>query len=107
MIESSGHRDAEAGKPYPGERQTWLSGAWTTLFVGIVALVVILVFILQREKGNLVSTISHCLFVTVARNVANIKTGHEFFLGSVALNISKEISDVGKIVLVKRHANFI
>ena len=32
---------------YPGERRTRLSGAWTALVVGIVALVLILVFILQ------------------------------------------------------------
>ena len=34
-------------RPYPGERRTRLSGAWTALVVGIVALVLILVFILQ------------------------------------------------------------
>jgi uncharacterized integral membrane protein len=36
------------GKPLPGESQTRLSGAWTALVIGIVALVVILVFILQN-----------------------------------------------------------
>ncbi len=36
------------GAPYPGERQTRLSGAWTALVVGIVALAMILVFILQN-----------------------------------------------------------
>src|SRR3989442_9290608 len=41
----------EAGKPLPGERQTWLSGAWTTLVIGIVALVLILVFILQNLQS--------------------------------------------------------
>jgi uncharacterized integral membrane protein len=43
--------DAEAGKPYPGERQTRLSGAWTALVVGIIALVVILIFILQNLQS--------------------------------------------------------
>lgn len=33
---------------YPGERQTRLSGAWTALVIGVVALAVILVFILQN-----------------------------------------------------------
>jgi len=37
----------EAG-PYPGERQTRLSGAWTALVIGILALALILVFILQN-----------------------------------------------------------
>jgi uncharacterized integral membrane protein len=41
----------EVGKAYPGERQTRLSGAWTALVVGIVALVVILVFILQNLQS--------------------------------------------------------
>lgn len=50
--------DAEAGKPFPGERQTKLSGAWTALFIGIITLVVILVFILQ----NLQSVEVHFLF---------------------------------------------
>jgi lipopolysaccharide assembly protein A len=34
----------------PGERRTRLSGAWTAIVVGLVALVVILVFILQNEQ---------------------------------------------------------
>ena len=38
-----------AGDPLPGERQTRLSGAWTAIVVGLVALVVILVFILQNQ----------------------------------------------------------
>jgi putative membrane protein len=33
----------------PGERQTRLSGAWTAIVIGLVALVVILVFILQNQ----------------------------------------------------------
>ena len=45
------NHEAEAGKPFPGERQTRLSGAWTALVVGIVALVVILIFILQNLQS--------------------------------------------------------
>lgn len=33
---------------YPGEQHTRLSGAWTALVIGVVALVLILVFILQN-----------------------------------------------------------
>src|SRR5260370_7213613 len=36
-------------EPLPGERQTRLSGAWTAIVIGLVALVVILVFILQNQ----------------------------------------------------------
>jgi putative membrane protein len=35
----------------PGERQTRLSGAWTAIVVGLLALVVILVFILQNQQS--------------------------------------------------------
>jgi uncharacterized integral membrane protein len=45
------NHDAEAAKPFPGERQTRLSGAWTALVVGIIALVVILIFILQNLQS--------------------------------------------------------
>jgi len=38
-------------EPLPGERQTRLSGAWTAIVVGLVALVVILVFILQNQQS--------------------------------------------------------
>lgn len=38
-------------EPYPGESQTRLSGAWTALVVGVVALLVILVFILQNQQS--------------------------------------------------------
>src|ERR1700682_1025481 len=41
----------EDGEPLPGERQTRLSGAWTAIVVGLVALVVILVFILQNQES--------------------------------------------------------
>lgn len=45
----------EPGKPLPGERQTRLSGAWTAIVIGLVALVVILVFILQNQQSVQVS----------------------------------------------------
>ena len=37
--------------PYPGEERTRLSGAWTALVVGILALVLILIFILQNLQS--------------------------------------------------------
>jgi putative membrane protein len=40
----------EPDEPLPGERQTRLSGAWTAIVIGLVALVVILVFILQNQQ---------------------------------------------------------
>jgi lipopolysaccharide assembly protein A len=44
--------DAQPGPDaYPGERRTRLSGAWTGLVVGIVALLLILVFILQNLQS--------------------------------------------------------
>ncbi len=43
------------GKPLPGERQTRLSGAWTAIVIGLLALVVILVFILQNQQSVQVS----------------------------------------------------
>ena len=41
----------ETSEPLPGERQTRLSGAWTAIVVGLVALVLILVFILQNQQS--------------------------------------------------------
>jgi lipopolysaccharide assembly protein A len=38
-------------EPLPGERRTRLSGAWTAIVVGLLALVVILVFILQNQQS--------------------------------------------------------
>jgi len=38
-----------------GERRTRLSGAWTAVVVGLIALVVILVFILQNQQSVQVS----------------------------------------------------
>jgi uncharacterized integral membrane protein len=43
--------DAEVDGPLPGERRTRLSGAWTAIVIGLVALVVILVFILQNQQS--------------------------------------------------------
>ncbi len=57
-MDDSTRPEVEAEQPYPGERQTRLSGAWTALVVGIVILVLILVFILQ----NLQSVEVHLLF---------------------------------------------
>jgi len=39
-----------AGEPLPGEQRTRLSGAWTAIVIGLAALVVILVFILQNGQ---------------------------------------------------------
>ena len=39
----------------PGERRTRLSGAWTAVVVGLIALLVILVFILQNQQSVQVS----------------------------------------------------
>jgi uncharacterized integral membrane protein len=50
-MDSSPTPDVRPGQPYPGERKTRLSGAWTALIVGIVTLLVILVFILQNLQG--------------------------------------------------------
>jgi uncharacterized integral membrane protein len=38
-------------KSYPGERRTRLSGAWTALVIGILALIAVLVFILQNLQS--------------------------------------------------------
>jgi uncharacterized integral membrane protein len=43
--------DKPADEPLPGERRTRLSGAWTAIVIGLVALVVILVFILQNQQS--------------------------------------------------------
>jgi len=43
--------DKEADGPLPGERRTRLSGAWTAIVIGLLALVVILVFILQNQQS--------------------------------------------------------
>jgi len=43
--------EKEAEGPLPGERRTRLSGAWTAIVIGLLALVVILVFILQNQQS--------------------------------------------------------
>ena len=43
--------EKELAESLPGERRTRLSGAWTAIVVGLVALVVILVFILQNQQS--------------------------------------------------------
>ncbi len=51
-MDTSPKLDAQPGaKAYPGERRTRLSGAWTALVVGILALILILVFILQNLQS--------------------------------------------------------
>jgi uncharacterized integral membrane protein len=44
---SGGH---EIKDSLPGERRTRLSGAWTAIVIGLVALALILVFILQNQQ---------------------------------------------------------
>jgi uncharacterized integral membrane protein len=49
-------RDVTAApETLPGERRTRLSGAWTAVVVGLVALVGILIFVLQNQQGVEVS----------------------------------------------------
>src|SRR5579864_3517030 len=50
-MDTSPKVDAQPGAAYPGERRTRLSGAWTALVVGILALVLILIFILQNLQS--------------------------------------------------------
>jgi uncharacterized integral membrane protein len=51
-VEESSPPEVEAvEKPYPGERRTLLSGAWTALSVGLLAMIAILVFILQNLQS--------------------------------------------------------
>jgi len=42
--------------PLPGERRTRLSGAWTAIVIGLLALVVILIFILQNQQSVQISS---------------------------------------------------
>ena len=59
MVDSPSSQDVQpGGKRYPGERHTRLSGAWTALVIGILALVVILVFILQNLQSVELSFLS-------------------------------------------------
>jgi len=50
-MDSSSSSEIPPGEPYPGERRSRLSGAWTALVVGVAALLVILVFILQNLQS--------------------------------------------------------
>jgi putative membrane protein len=45
----------EIAETLPGEKHTRLSGAWTAVVVGLLALVLILVFILQNQQSVEVS----------------------------------------------------
>lgn len=51
MVDSPSSHVVEPGKRYPGERGSRLTGTWTAFVIGIVALVVILVFILQNLQS--------------------------------------------------------
>jgi uncharacterized integral membrane protein len=51
VVDGPSPHDAQASKRYPGERHTRLSGAWTALVVGILALAVILIFVLQNLQS--------------------------------------------------------
>jgi uncharacterized integral membrane protein len=56
MTPGSAPAEAQGSRePLQGERRTRLSGAWTAIVVGLVALVVILVFILQNQQSVEVS----------------------------------------------------
>jgi putative membrane protein len=58
-VDSTPPRDVDAGtEALPGERRTRLSGAWTAVVVGLIALVVILVFILQNQQSVQVSFVT-------------------------------------------------
>jgi uncharacterized integral membrane protein len=50
-MEGPTDQTVEPSKPFPGEQQTRLSGAWTALFIGILVLVLILIFILQNLRS--------------------------------------------------------
>ena len=50
-MDSPSSSDVPPGEPYPGEHRSRLSGAWTALAIGVVALLVILVFILQNLQS--------------------------------------------------------
>jgi putative membrane protein len=50
MNDQTSTAPGEPHEPLPGERRTRLSGAWTAIVIGLVALVIILVFILQNGQ---------------------------------------------------------
>jgi uncharacterized integral membrane protein len=66
MDDQTAPEPQELGKPLPGERQTRLSGAWTAIVVGLVALVVILVFILQNQQSVEVSFLMYSVPLPLA-----------------------------------------
>jgi uncharacterized integral membrane protein len=52
MVDGSSSQEVQPeGRRSAGERHTRLSGAWTALVIGILAMVVILVFILQNLQS--------------------------------------------------------
>jgi uncharacterized integral membrane protein len=52
VVDGPSPPDAQAASKHdPGERRTRLSGSWTALLVGILALVLVLVFILQNLQS--------------------------------------------------------
>jgi len=50
MDQPSAPSEQPERQPFPGEQQTRLSGAWTALVIGVLALVLLLVFILQNQQ---------------------------------------------------------
>jgi uncharacterized integral membrane protein len=70
-------RDTE---PYPGEQNTRLSGAWTALLIGILALALILVFILQ--------------------NLQNVELSFLFFKGQLPLGVALLFSVILGAIIV-------
>jgi uncharacterized integral membrane protein len=50
MNDQASTAPSETHESLPGERRTRLSGAWTAIVIGLVALVIILVFILQNGQ---------------------------------------------------------
>jgi uncharacterized integral membrane protein len=51
-VDSASPPEPQPGQePYPGEQHTRLSGAWTALVIGVLALLLILVFILQNLQS--------------------------------------------------------
>ena len=51
MDDTTSDREQSQPEALPGESRTRLSGAWTAVVIGLVALAVILVFILQNQQS--------------------------------------------------------
>ena len=51
MDDATSGREQSQPEALPGESRTRLSGAWTAVVIGLVALAVILVFILQNQQS--------------------------------------------------------